>query len=256
MSGSANDGVLNWFGGASRVLFVHAHPDDESIWTGGAIAALNASGREATVLTLTRGERGEVMPGRLAALEGTPELANQRAHELNEALAHLGVRRHAFLGSGTARKSGMEKRVYEDSGMQWSPDGRAVPASEVSPRALTRATLAEVVGDAVAFAEDVQAQAIVSYDEFGGYGHPDHVLAHDVSRAVAQALRLPFWAVLGSEVTPQNPVALDVAAWLTQKKHAMAAHETQLIIDDNEFVLTGGQRHAVAVTESYEKLGG
>ena len=93
----------HWFDGAARVLFVHAHPDDETLASGGTLAALAAAGRDPVLVTLTRGEQGEVVPGPFASLQGTPGLARHRETELAAALAMLGVAAHAFLGTAPAR---------------------------------------------------------------------------------------------------------------------------------------------------------
>ena len=87
-----------------RVLFVHAHPDDESITTGGTMALLVERGSQVTLVTCTRGERGEVIPADLAGLEGDgAALATVRTEELATALAALGVVDHRFLGGPGAR---------------------------------------------------------------------------------------------------------------------------------------------------------
>ena len=82
-----------------RIVFLHAHPDDETLATGVLLAELAAAGRQVSVVTATRGEMGAVMPGPLAALEGTPELVAHRLGELAGALAELGVTEHVFLGA-------------------------------------------------------------------------------------------------------------------------------------------------------------
>ncbi|MBE8146215.1 PIG-L family deacetylase [Brevibacterium casei] len=83
-----------------RILFVHAHPDDETIATGGTIAALAAEGDQVTVLTATRGEGGEVIPPEMKALEGDRAgLASVRESEIAEAMRSLGVTDHRFLGT-------------------------------------------------------------------------------------------------------------------------------------------------------------
>ena len=105
---------------AERVLFVHAHPDDETIATGGTIAALVDAGAEVTIVTCTRGELGEVMPDDLARLRGDEAaLAAHREGEIAEAMRDLGVRDHRFLGDPEARTHGLPARVYRDSGMVW-----------------------------------------------------------------------------------------------------------------------------------------
>ena len=259
-----------WFAGRPRVLFVHAHPDDETITTGGTIAGLAEAGREPLLVTLTRGERGEVVPGPFAHLAGTDALAPHRQTELAAALAMLGLERHAFLGVPPARAEGFPPAIYEDSGMQWGADGRAIAAADASADALTRAPAVEALNDLLAAAFNAGAQAIVSYDDGGGYGHPDHVFAHRLARAVAQGLGLPFWEVLTGDAAERAIVdanaaegghaeALeihDVEPWLPRKLAALRAHGTQLALDGGDIVHVGGQREAVSVREVFRRVPG
>ena len=252
--------VADWFDGASRVMFVHAHPDDETITTGGTLAALAEAGREPLLVTLTRGERGEVVEGPLAALVGTHGLPAVRQNELKTALGMLGVERHAFLGVAPARAEGLSPVIYEDSGMSWGPDGRATASPDANPDALTRAPAVEALNDLLAAAYLSGAQAVVSYDDGGGYGHPDHVRAHQLARAVAQALELPFWEIVAGD--PESDEVIedhDIAPWLDRKLAALRAHGTQLTLEStadgadvvHEIVHVGGQRHPVATTETF-----
>ena len=121
-----------------RVLFVHAHPDDETLATGATIATLVDAGAFVSVLTCTRGELGEVIPAELAHLGGE-ELGEHRLGELRTALSVLGVTDHRVLGEPNARWEGRGPRRYLDSGMVWgsagaepvpSPDGRSLSAAE------------------------------------------------------------------------------------------------------------------------------
>ncbi|WP_369055925.1 N-acetyl-1-D-myo-inositol-2-amino-2-deoxy-alpha-D-glucopyranoside deacetylase [Kineococcus terrestris] len=162
-----------------RVLFVHAHPDDESIGNGLTIARYAAAGAGVTLLTATRGERGEVIPAELAGL-GPDELAEHRTHELAAAAEALGVDDHRFLtrpdGSG-----------YRDSGMVWLAPGVAGAAEDADPRALAVADLEEVAERVAEVVREVRPQVVVTYEPGGGYGHPDHVR---VAEAVRRALVL------------------------------------------------------------------
>jgi N-acetyl-1-D-myo-inositol-2-amino-2-deoxy-alpha-D-glucopyranoside deacetylase len=266
-SGSPDAAAPRVFGRAP--VFLHAHPDDESISTGGTIAALLRAGADVTILTGTRGERGEVVPGELAALEGTPDLGPHRVTELGSALHELGNPRHAFLGMPPARASGAPSREYADSGMQWAATGFAEAAADASPGALSLAPLDEVVADVLAALADSAARlprtsAIVSYDALGGYGHPDHVRMHDAGREAARILGLPYFAIVeprvevaaddepGEATTPLITVELhDLVA---VKARAMGAHRSQLTVAGNDFVLSGGQRHPIAAIERYRLL--
>lgn len=248
--------VTTWFDGAERVLFVHAHPDDETISTGGTLAALAEAGREPLLVTLTRGEQGEVVPGPLTALAAARGLAVVRQNELSTALAMLGLERHVFLGVPPARAEGLPPTIYEDSGMSWGPDGFATAGDNASDDALTKVPAAEVLNDLLAAAAQAGAGAIVSYDHIGGYGHPDHVLAHRAGRAVAQALDLPFWEiVVGDEADPDLEIeSHDISAWYERKVAALRGYATQLTVDGDQIVHVGGQRQAIDRVERFRRL--
>jgi N-acetyl-1-D-myo-inositol-2-amino-2-deoxy-alpha-D-glucopyranoside deacetylase len=164
---------------ARRLLLVHAHPDDETITTGATMAHYAAQGVAVTLLTCTLGEEGEILVPELAQLEAAQadQLGGVRIGELDTAMAALGVADHRFLG-GAGR--------FRDSGMAGTP-------ANAHPRAFWQAdTRAEVFAAAVAAAVDVvrevRPQVVVTYDDNGDYGHPDHVMAHRVATAaVARA---------------------------------------------------------------------
>lgn len=263
--------VAEWFRGAKRVMFVHAHPDDETIATGGTLAALAAAGCEPLVVTLTRGERGEVVDGPLAHLAGTESLAPHRQAELSAALAMLGVERHAFLGVAPARAEGLPPTIYEDSGMEWQADGVAGPGPDATTDALTVVPAVESLNDLLAAAHEAGAGAIVSYNTEGGYGHPDHVHAHRIARAVAHALELPFWEIVeggaasggaggsggsggaggAGGASVRSVEEHDVRPWLDRKVVALRAYATQLTVDGDEIVHVGGQREAISQVEAF-----
>lgn len=156
-----------------RVLFVHAHPDDETLASGGTIATLLELGAEVTVLTATRGERGEMLTPQLAPLAGDgARVARHRETEIAAALAALGGPQHLWLGGRGARPTDLPERHYVDSGMQWGPDGRATAADDAPVDSLTAADLGEVVDDVRAAIRSTGADAVVSYADDGGYGHP------------------------------------------------------------------------------------
>lgn len=242
-------------------MFVHAHPDDETISTGGTLAALAEAGFEPLLVTLTRGERGEVMAGPLEALVAAHGLPVARQNELRTALAILGVDRHVFLGVSPARAEGLEPTIYEDSGMEWRADGRAGAAANASQDALTVVPAVEALNDLLAAAFEARAGAIVSYDDGGGYGHPDHVFAHRLSRAVATALGVPFWEIV-AEADAGAPSAAptdetdtvehhDITPWFERKVTALRAYATQLMVDGEDIVHVGGQRQAIGTVESF-----
>lgn len=228
----------------SRVLFVHAHPDDETLATGGLIAELAARGVEVAVLTATRGEQGEVVDGPLAHLAGTPELTAHREGEVAAACATLGVRRHAFLGGPDARAAGLPPRRYTDSGMAWLDETETVagPGDAAGPDSLTSADPAEVAADIAAYARAFGADAIVSYDAHGGYGHPDHVALHAPSRAAASERGVPFREV-ASVADPDD--ALDTPQHLPLLQEALRHYASQLTVDGGDVVHVGGQRQPI-----------
>jgi N-acetyl-1-D-myo-inositol-2-amino-2-deoxy-alpha-D-glucopyranoside deacetylase len=187
---------------AERVLFVHAHPDDESISTGGTIALLVDAGSAVTVLTATRGELGAGRGDRVA--------------NLGEALRILGVTDHRFLGGVDARWPGKAPREYGDSG---------TGPSDATPGCLTVAAFGEVATDVAAVIENVKPTIVVSYDEAGGSavsngtGHPDHIRVHQAARRAAEVMDVPFFTI---EATGGEPV--DITSVLERKNAALAAH--------------------------------
>jgi len=168
-----------------RLLFVHAHPDDETISTGATIAHYAALGAQVNVVTCTLGEEGEVIGERWAHLvvDEADQLGGYRIGELTSALTELGVDKPIFLG-GAGR--------WRDSGMKGTP-----------PRAWQRfidADSEEAVGALVEIIRDLRPHVVVTYDPNGGYGHPDHQHAHEVTTAAVAASGGPLypgepWAV-------------------------------------------------------------
>ncbi|WP_371479701.1 N-acetyl-1-D-myo-inositol-2-amino-2-deoxy-alpha-D-glucopyranoside deacetylase [Kitasatospora sp. NBC_00315] len=150
-----------------RLLLVHAHPDDESIGNGATMARYAAEGVSVTLVTCTLGEGGEVIPPGLAHLTAEREdrLGPHRIGELAHAMREAGVADFRFLG-GPGR--------YRDSGMMGVPDNEV-------PGCFWRADLDEAAGHLVAVVREVRPQVLVTYDEQGGYGHPDHIQAHRVA---------------------------------------------------------------------------
>jgi len=167
-----------------RLLLVHAHPDDESINNGATMARYVAEGAQVTLLTCTLGEEGEVLVPELAQLaaDQADQLGGYRIWELRAAMDALGVTDVRFLG-GAGR--------YRDSGMMGTP-------ANANPRAFWNADLDEAAAHAVAVVREVRPQVVVTYDENGGYGHPDHIQAHRVAmRAVEAAADPSFSPELG-----------------------------------------------------------
>jgi N-acetyl-1-D-myo-inositol-2-amino-2-deoxy-alpha-D-glucopyranoside deacetylase len=248
-----------------RALFVHAHPDDETITTGGTIASLVSDGAEVMVLTATRGEGGEVIPSELKHLEGDRQgLAQVREGEIAEAMRALGVRMHAFLGGTT--------RTFEDSGMEWGPDGHARPASTMPDDALCAADLTTVARHIAAVIDAFEPHVVITYAANGGYGHPDHVRVHEATTAAVdlaewrtgrllyvdtptEVARAAFdpgqegFAATGfaaAETIPAKPpvgeivIGQDVSAQLSAKRAALQAHRTQVSVAGDFFALSNG----------------
>ncbi len=240
--------VADWVG---PVLFVHAHPDDETIATGALILELVAQGIQVDLVTATRGERGEVVPGSTAAAEGSVELAQHREGEITQALFVLGVSRRCYLGTSPARAHGQGRR-YFDSGMRWLRPGLAGPAEDSGPQALTNAPLAEAVADLCAAIETWRPARIVSYDEGGGYGHPDHVRVHEIVRAAAVQTGVALTEVA---TDPAGTAALDLSAHLDRVRRALAAHRSQVTVDGSEIVHVGGQREPITTQIELRPIG-
>jgi N-acetyl-1-D-myo-inositol-2-amino-2-deoxy-alpha-D-glucopyranoside deacetylase len=178
------------------LLAVHAHPDDETLSTGGLLAAWARSTRPVMVVTCTRGEQGEVIPAELARLEGDAlALAARREIELADALAALGIADHSYLdqlaeppGQGFVDTTGPGHAVYRDSGMAWLTPGRAGRGAELPPDAFVSVPIDEAARRLAALIRGRRPDVVVTYEPGGGYGHPDHVHAHLVTmRAVELA---------------------------------------------------------------------
>jgi len=166
-----------------RLLLVHAHPDDESINQGAIMAKYVAEGRGVTLVTCTAGELGEILVPELEHLS-PEELAEHRRGELDAAMRELGVTDYRYLGGfGT----------YRDSGMKWHEDGHAVAADDVHANAFWHADLTEAADHLVQVIREVRPQVLVTYDQFGGYGHPDHIQAHRVAMYGAQLAAVPSY---------------------------------------------------------------
>ena len=193
------------------LVAVHAHPDDESLTTGALLATWAAAGRPVTVVTCTRGERGEVIGERLAHLEGDgPALAAHRDHELGRALAALGVRDRGYLDT----IPGSIDQRFEDSGMEWVGTGRAGRPDEVPPAAFVGVGLEEAAERLARVIRSRRPDVVVTYEPAGGYGHPDHVRAHEVTQ----------WAVDFARSRPDDAspaYAVPVVLWAVQGRLAL-----------------------------------
>ena len=173
-----------------RLLFVHAHPDDESLSNGATIAHYSARGAQVRVVTCTLGEEGEVIGDRWAELaaDRADQLGGYRIGELTTALRALGVSAPIYLG-GAGR--------WRDSGMSGSPKRARQRFMDADER--------EAVGALVAIIRELRPHVVVTYDPNGGYGHPDHVHAHTVTTAAV--------AAAGNDDYPGEPWAVPKFYW-------------------------------------------
>lgn len=219
----------------ATLVFFHAHPDDESIGTGGTMAKAAAEGHRVVLVVATRGEQGEVPDG---FLDPGEELADRRTAELEEACAILGVHRLEFLG-------------YRDSGMMGTPENEARDC-------FWQADLDEAAKRLATILQDEAADVLVFYDDHGLYGHPDHIQVYRVGERAAElagvgkvyemtmdrdylrelwargremGLDLPQGDGVGDEFgSPGHVVTtrVDITPYLEQKRAAMAAHASQI----------------------------
>jgi N-acetyl-1-D-myo-inositol-2-amino-2-deoxy-alpha-D-glucopyranoside deacetylase len=174
-----------------RLLIVHAHPDDETIGTGATMAKYVAEGAQVTLVTCTLGEEGEVLVPDLAhlAADQNDALGTHRIGELTDAMALLGVTDFRFLG-GAGK--------YRDSGMM------GVPSND-RPDSFWRADLLAAATDLCEIIREVRPQVVATYDDFGGYGHPDHIQAHRVTHyAISLAESPSFRPDLGPAWSPSK----------------------------------------------------
>jgi len=189
------------------MLFVHAHPDDESIGTGATMAKYAAEGAYVTLVTCTLGELGEIIPPGLAALaaDRDDQLGGYRIGELDAACRALGVCDHRFLG-GPGR--------WQDSGMIGTPGND-------DPRAFWQADVDEAARDLAAVIREVRPQVMVTYDDDGFYGHPDHIQAHRVSCRAYQLAADPAIILDSGGCDPAPP-------WQVSKFYASTTPQSQL----------------------------
>ncbi len=169
-----------------RLLLVHAHPDDETIATGATMAKYVAEGASVTLVTCTLGEEGEILVPELAGLAADRDdgLGEHRIGELAQAMKALGVTDSRFLG-GPGR--------FRDSGMDYADDGAATARASVRDDTFWRADLREAADLLVEVIREVRPQVLLTYDEFGGYGHPDHVQAHRVATYATSLAAVPSY---------------------------------------------------------------
>jgi N-acetyl-1-D-myo-inositol-2-amino-2-deoxy-alpha-D-glucopyranoside deacetylase len=160
-------------------MLVHAHPDDETIGNGVTMAKYASEGAAVCLVTCTLGEEGEVLVDDLAHLapDQSDDLGGHRLGELKLAMEILGVTDFIRLG-GDGR--------YRDSGMAYDDDGRAIARDVLRERTFWTADLLEAANELVPVIRDRRPQVLITYNEVGGYGHPDHIQAHRVAMYATQ----------------------------------------------------------------------
>lgn len=240
------------------MLLVHAHPDDETINNGATMAMYAALGAEVTLVTCTRGEEGEVLVEEHSHKAAAHDdlLGEHRVLELATAMVALGVKDHRFLGAPHTQ--------YRDSGMMGTePNERAENFWKADFDVATQYLVSVI--------EEVKPHILITYDEFGGYGHPDHIQAHRIAMAAADKsswnIEKIYWNVmprsviqqgidamkelgsdfLGAEKAEDLPFAkddsfvtahIDGNGYVEQKMEAMRAHATQIAVDGPFFALS------------------
>jgi N-acetyl-1-D-myo-inositol-2-amino-2-deoxy-alpha-D-glucopyranoside deacetylase len=259
-----------------RALLVHAHPDDETINNGATMAMYAALGAEITLVTCTRGEEGEVLVEEHAHKAAAHDdlLGEHRVIELANAMKALGVTDHRFLGAPDIS--------YRDSGMMGTePNERS--------DCFWQADFDQAVSKLVDVIEEVKPHILITYDEFGGYGHPDHIQSHRVAMAAAGKsswnIEKIYWNVMprsviqqgidkmkelgsdfmGAESAEDLPFCKDdsfVSAhidgnkYVDQKMDAMRAHATQISVDGPFFALSNNLGLEVWGNEYYTLVKG
>src|SRR5918993_2255739 len=188
------------------LMTVHAHPDDETIGTGGTMAKAVAEGKRVVLVTCTRGEMGEIVVPDLDTPDNHRRLGELRAVELERAMAILGVTEWENLG-------------YHDSDMMGRPGNH-------DPRSFWRADLDEAAGRLVWMIRRYQPDVVTTYNSFGGYGHPDHIRVHDVAIRAFPRAGDPAW--YPEQLTPDHggtgPTAEEggLAPWTPSKLYEQA----------------------------------
>lgn len=266
----------------SRLLLVHAHPDDESIGTGATMAKYAAQGTQVSLVTCTLGELGEIIPPELAHLAWDADrgLGEYRIGELDAACRALGVTDHRFLG-GPGR--------WRDSGMMGTP-------SNEQDGCFWQADVDEAAAELLSVIREVRPQVMVTYDDRGFYGHPDHIQAHRVAwrafeladgtvskfyatavpkSVLRQAIDLmrdggPPGSVGGADFTEVGSVddlpfgtpdenvttQIDASDHLEAKLAAMRAHATQIAVDSPFYALSDKVGQRAFGVEYYTLLAG
>ena len=220
-----------------RLLLVHAHPDDESLFTGHIIAKAVADGAEVMVLTLTRGERGRMKLEDLKGIEGNLAAVGAfRASELKNALEALGVTKHKFAGT----------RAYLDTGFRINAFSRATKPKDVDEMALSAVSTAVISEDIYQVLKEFKPDYLLTYNRRGGFGHPDHKRANEAS---AMALRRyakehkgrapQFWVIAEGRERFDFQIGNETTAAI--KKAALSAHASQIAVHAETYSIVSGK---------------
>ena len=264
---------------AKRLLLVHAHPDDETINNGVTMAKYVDLGAQVTLVTCTRGEEGEVLVSELASLASDKDdkLGEHREIELKDAMVELGIKDFRFLGAPSKK--------WRDSGMMGTPQNERGDV-------FWQADLDEASNELVKIILEIKPQVLITYDEFGGYGHPDHIKAHRVAMRAAELAANQGWQVnkiywntmprsviqmgiekmkevgsdfFGAESADDLPFAkpdelvstvVNAPEYVPAKLAAMKAHATQISVDGPFFALSNNLGLSVWGDEYYTLVKG
>lgn len=259
---------------SKRLLLVHAHPDDETIGNGATMAKYATAGAQVTLVTCTRGEEGEVLVPELANLASDKDdkLGEQRIIELTNAMNELGIKDFRFLGA--------PDKKWRDSGMMGTPQNDRIDV-------FWQTDLDEASLELVKIILEIKPQVLITYDEFGGYGHPDHIKAHRVAMRAAELAADQGWQIskiywntmprsviqmgiekmkevgsdfFGAESADDLPFAkpdelvttvVNAPEFVPQKLAAMKAHATQITVDGPFFALSNNLGLSVWGDEYY-----
>ena len=262
-----------------RLLLVHAHPDDETINNGITMTKYAQEGAKVTLVTCTRGEEGEVLIENLANLASSRDdkLGEHREVELKNAMEHLGIDDFRFLGA--------PNKKWRDSGMIGAAQNER---SDV----FWQANIDEAAQELVNVILETKPHVLITYDEFGGYGHPDHIKANQVAMRAADMAADQGWEIskiywntmprsviqdgiekmkevgssfFGAESVDDLPFAkpdelvtsvIRATEYVPQKLAAMKAHETQISVDGPFFALSNNLGLSIWGDEYYTLVRG
>lgn len=231
----------------NRLLIVHAHPDDESLFTGHVIAHALRGGSEVRVVTLTRGEMGTTEVKDLEYLnEDSQAMALFREQELSQSLEAFPGVEHRYLG----------QRAYRDSGMRISAWGKVGKPRKLDEMSLSAAGTSVVGEDIASEIKDFKPDVVLTYDSKGGYGHPDHKAAHAavawaIRHLAKKRIRPQLWEIV--EPGKSFDVEFGDEETAEVKRAALLAHRSQIEISGEEIVYNGKTRMLLTDKERLRK---